>query len=84
MSPLTNHPALAIEATGLVKAFGATWAVNGVLGTNSAGTSVDSCVTLDTDVTERVVDRSRTLPVWRPAPLIRAVLGDCVRYRGKG
>ena len=43
-------------------------------------TSVYSGVTLNTDVTKGVVDRFRTLPVWRPAPLIGAVLGDCVRY----
>ena len=43
-------------------------------------TAVYSGVTLNTDVTKGVVDRFRTLPVWRPAPLIGAVLGDCVRY----
>jgi ABC-2 type transport system permease protein len=43
-------------------------------------TTVYSGVALNTDVTKGVVDRFRTLPVWRPAPLVGAVLGDSVRY----
>jgi ABC-2 type transport system permease protein len=43
-------------------------------------TAVYSGVTLNTDMTKGVVDRFRTLPIWRPAPLVGAVLGDCVRY----
>ncbi len=43
-------------------------------------TTVYSGVTLNTDVTKGVVDRFRSLPVWRPAPLVGAMLGDCVRY----
>ncbi len=43
-------------------------------------TSVYAGVTLNADVTKGVVDRFRTLPVWRPAPLVGAMLGDCVRY----
>ncbi len=43
-------------------------------------TTVYSGVTLNTDVTKGVVDRFRTLPIWRPAPLVGALLGDIVRY----
>ncbi len=43
-------------------------------------TAVYAGVTLNADVTKGVVDRFRTLPVWRPAPLVGALLGDCVRY----
>ena len=43
-------------------------------------TAVYSGVTLNTDVTKGVVDRFRSLPIWRPAPLVGAVLGDAVRY----
>ena len=43
-------------------------------------TSVYSGVTLNTDITKGVVDRFRSLPIWRPAPLVGAVLGDSVRY----
>ena len=34
----------------------------------------------NTDMTKGVVDRFRSLPIWRPAPLVGAVLGDCVRF----
>ena len=43
-------------------------------------TSVYSGVALNTDMTKGVVDRFRSLPIWRPAPLVGAVLGDSVRY----
>jgi ABC-2 type transport system permease protein len=42
--------------------------------------SVYSGVTLNTELTRGVVDRLRSLPVWRHAPLVGAVLGDTVRY----
>ena len=42
--------------------------------------SVYSGVALNTDVTKGVVDRFRSLPIWRPAPLVGAVIGDSVRY----
>ena len=42
--------------------------------------SVYSGVALNTDVTRGVVDRFRSLPIWRPAPLMGAVLGDSARY----
>ena len=31
-------------------------------------------------MTKGVVDRFRSLPIWRPAPLVGAVLGDSARY----
>jgi ABC-2 type transport system permease protein len=43
-------------------------------------TTVYSGVALNTDMTKGVVDRFRSLPIWRPAPLAGAVLGDCVRF----
>jgi ABC-2 type transport system permease protein len=43
-------------------------------------TTVYSGVALNTDITKGVVDRFRSLPVWRPAPLLGALLGDSVRY----
>jgi ABC-2 type transport system permease protein len=42
--------------------------------------SVYSGVALNTDKTKGVVDRFRSLPIWRPAPLVGAVIGDSVRY----
>ena len=43
-------------------------------------TAVYSGVALNTDMTKGVVDRFRSLPIWRPAPLVGAVLGDSVRF----
>src|SRR4051812_14467028 len=43
-------------------------------------TTVYSGVSLNTDVTKGVVDRFRSLPIYRPAPLVGSVLGDSVRY----
>jgi ABC-2 type transport system permease protein len=43
-------------------------------------TTVYSGVALNTDMTKGVVDRFRSLPVWRSAPLVGSVLGDSVRY----
>jgi daunorubicin/doxorubicin transport system permease protein len=43
-------------------------------------TTVYSGVALNTDLTKGVVDRFRSLPVWRPAPLVGSMIGDSVRY----
>ena len=52
----------------------------GILVMSVLFTTVYSGVALNTDVTKGVVDRFRSLPVWRPAPLVGALLGDSVRY----
>jgi len=52
----------------------------GVLVQSVLFTAVYSGVALNTDVTKGVVDRFRSLPIWRPAPLVGAVLGDSLRY----
>jgi daunorubicin/doxorubicin transport system permease protein len=43
-------------------------------------TTVYSGISINTDLTRGVVDRIRTLPIWRPSPLVGALLGDSVRY----
>ena len=43
-------------------------------------TTVYSGVALNTDLTKGVVDRFRSLPIWRPAPLVGSLLGVTVRY----
>jgi ABC-2 type transport system permease protein len=35
---------------------------------------------INTDIAKGVFDRFRTLPVWRPAALVGALLGDVLRY----
>lgn len=37
-------------------------------------------VGLNTDVTTGAFDRFRSLPIWRPAPIVGALLGDVFRY----
>lgn len=37
-------------------------------------------VAVNTDITKGVFDRFRTLPIWRPAPMVGYLLGDVVRY----
>jgi ABC-2 type transport system permease protein len=52
----------------------------GILVMSVVFTTVYSGVALNTDLTKGVVDRFRSLPIWRPAPLLGALLGDSVRY----
>jgi ABC-2 type transport system permease protein len=37
-------------------------------------------VAVNTDITKGVFDRFRTLPIWRPAPMVGYLLGDAFRY----
>jgi len=37
-------------------------------------------VSLNTDISRGFFDRVRTLPIWRPAPVVGALLGDIARY----
>lgn len=52
----------------------------GILVMSVLFTTVYSGVALNTDLTKGVVDRFRSLPLWKPAPLVGSLLGDAVRY----
>jgi ABC-2 type transport system permease protein len=52
----------------------------GILVMSVLFTTVYSGIALNTDLTRGVVDRFRSLPIWRPAPLVGSLLGDSVRY----
>ncbi len=52
----------------------------GILAQTVVFTSVYTGVVINTDISRGVFDRFRSLPVWRPAPLIGLMLGDVVRY----
>ncbi len=52
----------------------------GILVMSVLFTTVYSGVALNTDMTKGVVDRFRSLPIPRPAPLVGSLLGDSVRY----
>jgi ABC-2 type transport system permease protein len=57
-----------------------TYILPGLLVMSVLFTTVYSGVALNTDLTKGVVDRFRSLPIWRPAPLVGSLLGDTVRY----
>ncbi|HEX6544572.1 MAG TPA: ABC transporter permease [Ktedonobacterales bacterium] len=42
--------------------------------------TINAGMGLNTDVTSGVFDRFRTTPIWRPAPIVGALLGDIGRY----
>ncbi len=52
----------------------------GILVMSVLFTTVYSGVALNADLTKGVVDRFRSLPIWRSAPLVGSMLGDSVRY----
>jgi ABC-2 type transport system permease protein len=52
----------------------------GILVMSVLFTTVYSGIALNTDLTKGVVDRFRSLPIWRPAPLVGSLIGDSVRY----
>jgi len=52
----------------------------GILVMSVLFTTVYSGVALNNDLTKGVIDRFRSLPIWRPAPLLGSMLGDTVRY----
>jgi ABC-2 type transport system permease protein len=56
----------------------------GILVMSVLFTTVYSGVALNTDLTKGVVDRFRSLPISRSAPLLGALLGDSVRYAVAG
>ncbi|MCX4963524.1 ABC transporter permease [Streptomyces sp. NBC_00654] len=37
-------------------------------------------ISVNTDIAKGVFDRFRTLPIWRPAPMVGYLLGDVLRY----
>ena len=57
-----------------------TYIMPGILSMSVVFTTVYSGVSLTTDMSKGVIDRFRSLPNWRPAPLVGALIGDSVRY----
>jgi ABC-2 type transport system permease protein len=52
----------------------------GTLVMSVALVTIYSGVTLRTDISTGASDRFRTLPIWRPAPVVGALIGDLGRY----
>jgi ABC-2 type transport system permease protein len=43
-------------------------------------TSVYTGVTLNTDISKGIFDRFRSMPIWKPSPIVGAMVGDAIRY----
>jgi len=43
-------------------------------------TTMYTGISINTDIAKGVFDRFRTLPIWRPAPMVGYLLGDLLRY----
>ncbi len=43
-------------------------------------TAIYTGFTLNTDISKGIFDRFRSMPVWKPAPIVGAMVGDSVRY----
>ncbi|SFB32856.1 ABC-2 type transport system permease protein [Amycolatopsis marina] len=43
-------------------------------------TTMYTGVSVNTDISKGVFDRFRTLPIWRPSPMVGYLLGDAFRY----
>lgn len=54
--------------------------IPGILVLTVAMSSSNTALGLNTDIAKGIFDRFRSLPFWRPAPLVGALLGDMVRY----
>jgi ABC-2 type transport system permease protein len=52
----------------------------GILVQTVIWTTVYTGFTLNTDISKGIYDRFRSMPVWQPAPLVGAMVGDTVRY----
>jgi ABC-2 type transport system permease protein len=52
----------------------------GIMVTSVVMITMYTGVAVNTDITKGVFDRFRTLPIWRPAPMVGYLLGDVLRY----
>ncbi|MFD2474307.1 ABC transporter permease [Amycolatopsis silviterrae] len=52
----------------------------GILASSVVMITMYTGVAVNTDIEKGVFDRFRTLPIWRPAPMVGYLLGDVLRY----
>lgn len=52
----------------------------GILVQTVAFTSIYTGFTLNTDISKGIFDRFKSMPIWKPAPIMGALAGDTVRY----
>ncbi len=56
------------------------WLIPGIVVQTMVFLTVYTGVGLNADITKGLFDRFRSLPIWQPAPIIGALLGDLTRY----
>ncbi|GAA2097731.1 MULTISPECIES: ABC transporter permease [Brevibacterium] len=56
------------------------WLIPGVFAQTLVMITMYTGLTLNRDISKGIFDRFRSLPVWRPAQLVGALLGDQVRF----
>ena len=76
-SSTSSAPASSLPGGGSYTAF----AIAGLLALNLTTSSMGTAVGLSTDLNGGVIDRFRTLPMWRPAVLVGRSLADSSRRR---
>lgn len=54
----------------------------GILAQTVVFTTIYTGVTLNTDISKGIYDRFKSMPIWRPSPLVGAMAGDVIRYTG--
>ncbi len=52
----------------------------GILVQTVTFTTIYTGFTLNTDLSKGVFDRFRSLPIWKPSPIVGAMAGDIIRY----
>ena len=52
----------------------------GILVQTVAFTTIYTGFTLNTDISRGIFDRFRSLPIWRPSPIVGAMVSDTIRY----
>jgi ABC-2 type transport system permease protein len=52
----------------------------GILVQTVVFTTIYTGFTLNTDISKGVFDRFRSLPIWKPSPIVGAMAGDTIRY----
>ena len=52
----------------------------GILVQTVTFTTIYTGFTLNSDISKGIFDRFRSIPIWRPSPIVGAMAGDMVRY----
>ena len=52
----------------------------GILVQTVVFTSVYTGITLNTDISKGLFDRFRSMPIWKPSPIVGAMVGDTIRF----